>query len=224
MVGVIERFQSQSYSPNSVHNKGFLRQVLKAGVRSGCSIHFAFLTLLKRWQAWVKQHRTRAAVARSLSNHVQSHGFALDFVAASLKNFRVTLQRGKNNSFAAEPLECCFRLFSSTNSPTYMFLPPHCLGSLAGVILSCHDWSLLCLTGLGDDFIFDFTNLFTLKTCWVSQLCPGEPREGPVASKLQVEVHDAEPKAPETKAAMAVPAVPAMPKPPTVSCRDVHFH
>ena len=54
MVGVIERFQSQSYSPNSVHNKGFLQQVLKAGVRSGCSIHFAFLTLLKRWQAWVK--------------------------------------------------------------------------------------------------------------------------------------------------------------------------
>ena len=100
-------------------------------------------------------------------------------------------------------------------------LSPHCLGSLAGVILSCHDWSLLCLTGLGDDFMFDFTNLFTLKTCWVSQLCPGEPREGPVASKLQVEVHDAEPKAPETKAAMAVPAVP---KPPTVSCREVHFH
>ena len=58
----------------------------------------------------------------------------------------------------------------------------------------------------------------------MSQLCPGEPREGPVASKLQVEVHDAEPKAPETKAAMAVPAVPAMPKPPTVSCREVHFH
>ena len=44
----------------------------------------------------------------------------MDFVAASLKNFRVTLQRGKNNSFAAEPLECCFRLFSSTNSPTYI--------------------------------------------------------------------------------------------------------
>ena len=106
-------------------------------------------------------------------------------------------------------------------------LPPHCLGSLAGVILSCHDWSLLCLTGLGDDFIFEYFRFHQsfhpknmLGVTAVSQLCPGEPREGPVASKLQVEVHDAEPKAPETKA-MAVPAVP---KPPTVSCREVHFH